>query len=181
MKIFLAVFVIIAITNTSCTAQPPSTLKIVFIRHGEKPDKGDNLTCKGLNRALALPDVLYKKFNVPDKIFVPAVENGKSTNESRMFQTISPFAIKYNLNIDTRFNVKDAKGIADELLKSKGYELVVWEHDKIVSIVKALGVSNNNLHWSDNDFDSIWIVTFKDGVAMLSVDKENLDPASVCQ
>jgi len=28
-------------------------LKIVIIRHGEKPDNGDNLNCQGLNRAMA--------------------------------------------------------------------------------------------------------------------------------
>ena len=39
-------------------------LKVVIIRHGEKPaDKsegGDNLSCQGQNRALQLPAVLIK-------------------------------------------------------------------------------------------------------------------------
>ena len=33
-------------------------MRIFFIRHGERPPKGDNLPCTGLNRALALPAVL---------------------------------------------------------------------------------------------------------------------------
>jgi hypothetical protein len=35
---------------------------LIFVRHGEKPanDSGQ-LTCKGLNRALALPDVLLDR------------------------------------------------------------------------------------------------------------------------
>ena len=113
--------------------------KVVIIRHAEKPDKGDNLSCKGFNRALELPAVLYNKYKVPDKIFIPAVNNGKSTNQLRMLETIAPFAIKYNLNIDTKYDVDDAKDVADAILKTNGYVLVVWEHDKIDNIVKALG------------------------------------------
>lgn len=45
-------------------------LKLVFIRHAEKPLKGDNLTCQGLNRALQIPAVLYNKFGVPAYLFV---------------------------------------------------------------------------------------------------------------
>ncbi len=36
--------------------------KVVIIRHAEKPDDGDNLSCKGFNRSLALTSVLYNKF-----------------------------------------------------------------------------------------------------------------------
>src|SRR5947208_13816495 len=83
--------------------------KIIIIRHGEKPDKGDNLSCQGLNRALQLPSVIKSKFGLPDKIFVPTPNSGKSTSTSRMYQTIVPFAIKYNLKINTKYDVKDTK------------------------------------------------------------------------
>ena len=40
------------------------------LRHGEKPLLGlGQLTCKGLNRALALPQVLLAKFGKPSFIF----------------------------------------------------------------------------------------------------------------
>jgi hypothetical protein len=45
---------------------------IVFLRHGEKPPGGlGQLTCQGLNRALALPPVLISKFGKADYIFAP--------------------------------------------------------------------------------------------------------------
>jgi hypothetical protein len=45
---------------------------IVGIRHGEKPLLGlGQLTCKGLNRALALSQVLLEKFGRPSSIFAP--------------------------------------------------------------------------------------------------------------
>ena len=40
---------------------PSEDLKVVIIRHGEKPEKpatGDNLTCQGENRVLQIPEVL---------------------------------------------------------------------------------------------------------------------------
>ena len=45
---------------------------IVFFRHGEKPSGGlGQLTCQGLNRALALPDVLLAKFRTPHYLYAP--------------------------------------------------------------------------------------------------------------
>ena len=38
-----------------------SLQKVIIIRHGEKPDEGDNLSCQGFNRAFQLADVLYAK------------------------------------------------------------------------------------------------------------------------
>lgn len=181
-KALLAVFIMMiaggcfAQTNTSSGLQ-----KVVIIRHAEKPDKGDNLSCKGFNRSLALISVLYNKFKLPDKIFVPEVGNGKTTNQLRMLETIAPFAIKYNLNIDTKFDVDDAKDAADKILKTNGYVLVVWQHDKIDNIVKALGADIKGMKWGDDDYDSIWIVNFKNGKATLTVDKENLNPKDNCE
>src|ERR1700709_617507 len=86
---------------TTCYSQ--KNLKIVIIRHGEKPDDGDNLNCQGLNRSLALPRVLYNKFGVASYLFVPVISGGKKTKSGRMFQTITPYAIKYNLPINSNY------------------------------------------------------------------------------
>ncbi len=57
----------------------------------------------------------------------------------------------------------DAKDVADAILKTDGYALVVWQHDKIDNIIKALGADTKGMKWSDDDYDSIWIVSFNDG------------------
>ena len=42
------------------------------MRHGEKPSGGyGQLTCQGLNRSLALPDVLLAKFGKPTYLYAP--------------------------------------------------------------------------------------------------------------
>ena len=66
----------------AASAQAEET--IVFFRHGEKPAGGlGQLTCQGLNRALALPGVLLDKFGTPDYLYAPnpAVEDFRSRRQ----------------------------------------------------------------------------------------------------
>lgn len=167
----------------NCSGQTPGIpsngLKIIFIRHGEKPEKGNNLSCKGLNRALQLPGVLVKKFGVPDFAYVPKPGTGVKTIHARMLETIMPLAVKYNLTVNSRFEEKDFEGLAAELRAETGTVLLVWEHSAIPGIVSALGVKDE-LNWPDDDYDSIWIVTFKKGMPVLTRDKEGLNPVSDC-
>ena len=156
-----------------------NNLKVVIIRHGEKPETGENLSCQGENRALQLPAVLYQKFNKPDHTYVPALRLGKSTTHARMFQTVTPFAIKHNLRINSKFNETDDNGIADHILTKTGTVLLVWEHSVIQAIAQKLGVDTPPA-WSGKDFDSIWVITFPNGKASLSIEKEGITPSPIC-
>jgi hypothetical protein len=158
---------------------PDKTLKVVIIRHGEKPETGDNLSCQGEKRALQLPTVLYRKFNKPDYTYVPSLGLGKSTTHARMFQTVTPFAIKYNLAVNSEFDEKDYSKIADHVLNKTGTVLMVWEHSAIPPLAGELGV-HNPPHWDGKDFDSIWVITFTTGKASLSIDKEGITPSPDC-
>lgn len=175
----LLTFFTVCLATQTAIAQSKS-LKLIFIRHAEKPVDGDNLSCAGLNRALKLPEVLKAKFGLPDHIYVPALHQGKSTSRGRMFQTASPFAIKYNLTINSSFEEENATGLASELTAKKGTVLVVWEHSQIKPVLKALGLNVKGLQWPDDDFDTIWILTFKKGNPVLTVDKEGINPAAGC-
>jgi hypothetical protein len=178
----LPAFIFVLVCCHSTSGQPGQSLlkRVIIIRHGEKPDQGDNLSCQGFNRSLELPDVLNKKFGTPDYIFVPSINTGKKTSTARMYQTIVPFAVKYNLNIDTKYDVEDAKGLAEDILKRNGSVLVVWEHKHIDNILKALGVQSPD-KWTDDDFDSIWIVSFDSGKPVVTKDKEGINPAATCK
>ncbi len=178
----IIILIIFAFTNfyliKEASAQT-TDLKLIFIRHGEKPVKGDNLTCQGLNRALLLPTLISKRFGVPSYLFVPSLALGEATKHARMFQTITPLAIKYNLAINSSHEEKDSVMIAQDLKSKTGIVLIVWEHKAIKSIVHALGVSGNFV-WPDDDYDSMWLVTFSQGKAVLTKDKEGLKPAADC-
>ncbi len=161
------------------SAQAPN-LKLVFIRHAEKPLKGDNLTCQGLNRALLLPKLVREKFGAPSFLFVPGLALGESTKHARMFQTITPIAITYNLPINSSHAEKDSVQVAEDLKSKKGTVIIVWEHKAIKSIIHALGIADN-LFWPDDDYDSIWIVTYSNGKAVFTKDKEALTPMANCK
>jgi hypothetical protein len=158
---------------------PNINLKVVIIRHGEKPKDGDNLSCQGQNRALQLAAVLHAKLNIPEAIYVPALKSDDATKHSRMFQTISPFAIKYNLPINSKYSSDENNKIAKSVFKKDGLVLMVWEHNAIQALANTLGVDAAP-QWADDDFDSIWMINYQDGKATLAMDKQGINPALAC-
>ncbi|MGI4873531.1 MAG: hypothetical protein ACRYFX_20435 [Janthinobacterium lividum] len=166
----------------------PSVLRILLIRHGEKPASGDNLSCAGLNRALALPAVLHKLLPAPpDYTFVPLIgTDGKDTTSIRMLQTVMPYAVRHNLTINSDYAADNTAGLAKKLRHSRGTVLVVWEHVNIVEITKKLGIKEL-LEWPDNDFDSIWTISFSGGGTkgkakrpVLARSKQHIRPSTTC-
>jgi len=182
-NILLTILACIAISAIAlpCAAgtAPADNLKVVIIRHGEKPETGDNLSCQGEHRALQLPTVLYQKFNKPDYTYIPTLGLGKATKHARMFQTVTPFAVQYNLTVDSKFDKDDYSKIAKNVLEKTGTVLMVWEHKAIQPIAQQLGVKNAPA-WNGDDFDSIWVITYQNGKAALSFDKEGITPSSEC-
>src|SRR5215471_10972274 len=102
-QLFCLILFITSSAYQSLFGQSNSTLKVILVRHGEKPKTGSNLTCEGLNRSLQLPEVVDKKFGKPDYLYVPSLAMGDSTKHARMFQTAIPLAVKYQLEITSRF------------------------------------------------------------------------------
>ena len=166
---------------------PDKNLKVVIIRHGEKPaeasvkqaDGGDNLSCQGQNRALQLATVLYQKIGKPNYTYVPALKMDKNTAHSRMFQTVTPFAVKYDLTINSKYDESEPNETAKSVLKKNGTVLMVWQHSGIPDLASALGVYNPP-KWKGADFDSMWIVTYANGKAQLTVEQEGLSPSETC-
>jgi hypothetical protein len=176
---FYLLVTLIGIPKVLFSQAPASDLRIILIRHGEKPEKGGNLTCRGLNRSLQLPAVIQSRFGIPDYTYVPALKMGDKTSHARMFETAVPLAVRYNLTINSKFDEKDTLGLASELRGLKGTVLLVWEHSVIAGIAHALGVTDP-LSWPRDDYDSIWIVTIRDGRVTFTRDIEGLHPSDDC-
>jgi hypothetical protein len=158
---------------------PAEGLRVVIIRHGEKQLDGENLTCQGENRARQLPLILYGKFGKPGAAYVPSLQSGNVTSHARMFQTISPFAIRYGLSINSQFAGNDYANLVKSILANKGTVLLVWNHTYIPALAAKLGVSQAP-RWPDDDYDSVWIITYPEGKARLSIDREGLRPSAEC-
>jgi hypothetical protein len=164
------------------------TLRVILIRHGEKPDDGDNLTCAGLNRALALPAVLNQLMPTPpDYTYVPLIgTDGKQTTSVRMFQTVTPYAVQHNLTLNSDYATDNIEGITNDIRSRRGTVLLVWEHHSIVKIANRLGIKEL-LDWPDTDFDSIWTIRFSGGGRKgkakhptLVKTRQHIQPSAIC-
>jgi hypothetical protein len=146
----------------------PTVETLICIRHGEKPPGGlGQLTCRGLNRALALPDVLIKKFGAPEFIFAP---NPERTDPGgyyyiRPLMTIEPTAIRCGLPVNTAFGYNQVKDLEDELQKppyQNATVFIAWEHGLLDVFAKNLMKDNGGNpkevpSWPANDYDTIFV------------------------
>lgn len=181
MRLILAALLLCCATGAFSQS---ASLTVVMIRHGEKNDSTGNLSCQGFNRSLLLADTLPAKFPRPSHVYVPTVSKGKMTNHARMFQTITPYAVKYNLKLDSNYPESADSALAKDILTKTGLVLVVWEHTNIPGIAKYLGVPGEHT-WHGQDFDTIWIVTFtkSNGKWVANLDKkhkEGITPSPTC-
>jgi len=168
---------------------------LVCIRHGEKPPASlGQLSCRGLNRALALPDVLLKKFGQPQFIFAPnpteKIDGVPGYYYVRPLMTIEPTAIRCGLSVNTEFGYRQIKGLETELEKTpyqNATVFIAWEHvlvhDFVKNVVKDNGGDPARVPvWSGKDYDSIYLVniTRSGGHTSVSftIDREGLDNLS---
>ena len=160
--------------QTNAPAVADQTVEtIVCIRHGEKPPDGlGQLTCRGLNRALALPDVLLKKFGAPGFIFAPnptekVHDKGGTYNYVRPLATIEPTAIRCGLPVNTEFGFTDIRGLENELNKPQYKNatiFVAWEHVMLDDFAKHELTDNGDdsqtvPYWKGSDYDTIFVFT----------------------
>ena len=146
---------------------------IVMIRHAEKPDAGlGQLSCQGLNRALALPKVLLGKFATPASVFAPNPgvkkdDLGESYNYIRPLATIEPTAIQLGIPVNTSIGFENVISLEAALLAPRYKDATVfvsWEHRLVEraarNLVKQFGGDPSAVPvWDGYDFDSIYVVT----------------------
>lgn len=167
---------------------------LVCIRHGEKPPGGlGQLTCRGLNRALALPGVLLKKFGAPGFIFAPnptqKVDPG-GYYYVRPLATIEPTAVRCGLPVNTEFGYTEIKGLEGELQKppyQNATVFIAWEHVLLDDLAKNLVKDNggNPAHvpsWPGKDYDTIFVIKITrvgpHASVSFAIDHEGLDNLS---
>lgn len=174
--LLLALLVPIALPAVASTVQ---TETLLFIRHAEKPaDDLGQISCQGLNRALALPDVLIARFGQPDYLFAPdpaRLNHGYSY--VRPLATLEPTAIRLGMPVNATFGFDDSGKLLTELTRPHYYKATVWiawEHHRITEMLRALA-GRDVPEWSGSDFDSIAIVTLtrQDGHTTVRYRHEN--------
>lgn len=161
---------------TACliaTSASDAAQTIVMMRHAEKPPQGlGQLTCRGLNRALALPGILLGRFGHPTAIFAPNPgiakdDQGHSYNYIRPLATIEPTAIRAGLPVNTQWGFKDIASLENALLAPEMAEatvFVAWEHHLVRQAARDLltklgGDPAEVPKWDNDDFDTLYVVT----------------------
>lgn len=157
---------------------------IIALRHAEKPAAGlGQLTCKGLNRALALPGVLIPRFGKPDAIYAPdpAVEVSDRSNTLysyvRPLITIEPTAIRLGMPVNAQIGYNDIAKLQAELTApayANAKIFVSWEHGFLNRFAQQMlssfgGNPSAVPDWPNDDYDRIYIFTIRhnDGKASL--------------
>jgi hypothetical protein len=173
----------------------PNEETIVCIRHGEKPPGGlGQLNSRGLNRALALPDVLLAKYGKPQFVFAPNPTQKVDANGGyyyvRPLATIEPTAIRCGLPVNTEFGYREIKELERELQKptyQNATVFIVWEHILLDDFAKELvkhhgGDPAQVPSWPGEDYDSIFVfkITKNAGREILAftIDHEGLNNLS---
>lgn len=143
---------------------------IVIIRHAEKPSQGlGQLSCRGLNRSLALPPILLGRYGQPVAIYAPnpAIkknDKGIAYAYVRPLATIEPLAVAAGLPVMLDWGMSDTAQLAKVILaKTDGTQIVAWEHHwgetLARQLLSELGKDPAIVPtWSDSDFDGIFII-----------------------
>lgn len=163
-----AAFTDVAVLPAASTA---TTETIVFLRHGEKPAGGyGQLTCQGLQRALALPPVLIGRYGSAQYIFAPnpavmVPDAAGSFSYVRPIATIEPTAVRLGLPLNTRYGYDDSAGLEAEITSASyasSTVFVAWEHQYLQTIVQDLmnryGGGTPVPAWVSGDYDSLYVV-----------------------
>jgi hypothetical protein len=172
VALWLAAFCAGTLASANACATDNTVETLVFVRHGEKPAEGlGQLSCKGLNRSLALPAVIAAKFGKPDAIFAP--DPGQQKNDGghpyyyvRPLATIEPTAVQFQMSVQTPYGFAQIDQLNNTLVDSAYHHklvVIAWEHKLIEKLVRQMvsahgGNAADVPKWRSDDFDSIYVV-----------------------
>ncbi|MGI4859011.1 MAG: histidine phosphatase family protein [Janthinobacterium lividum] len=166
---------------------------LILVRHGEKPARGlGQLSCQGLNRALALPYVIEARYGRPDLIVAPNPARQKhdlgiAYDYVRPLATVEPTAIYFGLPVSSALGFAEVDELRAMLLAPayrRSTILVAGEHRIIETLARRLvvdagGAASSVPRWDSADYDSIYTLRIVRRAGrvdvMFNVSREGLD------
>jgi hypothetical protein len=157
----------------------------VVLRHGEKAGGGlGQLSCRGLNRALALPKVLMGRFGRADAVFAPNpsvdVREGALTQKEysyvRPLATIEPTAIALGLPVNAQIGFPDIAGLQAAVTAPEYANrtvFIAWEHkyayDFAREMLRTHGLDRARVPaWPGDDFETMYVFRITRGAGAAS-------------
>jgi hypothetical protein len=159
--------------------QPRQALKIMVIRHGEKPP-GDNapygvtikgerekesLTVRGWQRAGALVSFFapangsFQDSSLATPQFIYASTPTRRNGSRRPIETITPLAEKLAIRINSNYPKFEAKEMVEEVFLCAGVVLICWQHELIPEIANRILRNKTTApqDWPEDRFDVVWV------------------------
>lgn len=141
--------------------------QVIIIRHGEKPEQGEDLTQKGRERAAALAPFFMEGNQTPVAIYARSPSDDHHSRRS--IETVTPLAHEMKLTVKT-IQQDGSAAMVQEILSKPEYDgkvvLICWSHKAIPNLATALGVANPPT-WHGHVFDRLWVIKFNDGKTTL--------------
>ncbi|MCW3845686.1 hypothetical protein OF829_00425 [Sphingomonas sp. LB-2] len=157
--------------------------KIMFIRHGEKPETGidgvtpagkkdkEDLIVQGWQRAGALarffaplaPNTIAAGLEVPTTLFAAAVN--AASKSIRPQHTITPLSQLTGIAIDINYGDGDEAALAAAAVaaSANGPVLVAWQHQQIPCLISNVAGTPLAPEWPGDRFDLVWVLDLIDG------------------
>jgi len=148
--------------------------QIILIRHGEKPEQGNQLNEQGFMRARALvpyfmTNPAVTRFGRPVAIY--AMKPKGPDGSVRPIQTVTPLAQVLHLTVIADYLKEDYSGLVRAVLGNRSYDgkmvLICWEHKAIPVIVHNFAVATATppevartlpYEWDGKAYDRTWIL-----------------------
>jgi hypothetical protein len=166
LKLSFSLLGILAITSGTQAWAAPA--QVIIIRHGEKPDVGNELSTQGQERAQALPSFfenneIATRFGLPVAVYAMGQKPNDPDDSLRAIETVAPLAQALGLTLNDEYTRQEIQPLVDTIMQTTDYDgknvVICWEHTMIPEIAAAFGV-NNPPQWPGNVFDRAWVIDF---------------------
>lgn len=167
MKKLLVKFLVCAIaTLTFAELAQAMPAEVLLLRHGEKPEDGNELNDRGWERAKALPNFFHKRAEI-ERLGAPVALYGmapkKKKGSVRAIQTLKYLADDFHLRVIDDFTDEEVDEMVKEVSEKKDYDgkfvVICWNHDSMHDIAKEFGVKHAP-KYSKDAFDRAWLIRF---------------------
>jgi len=167
MRIIWAFFGFMAMILDFSGSSLAMPAQVVLIRHGEKPDVGNELNAQGFERANALP--LFFQTNPVVTQFGPvaaiyAMAPGSSDGSLRPIETVTPTARALGLPVQSTLTKDQTSELVSEIEGNPSYDgktvVICWEHKMIPVIASGFGLKDGPEKWPGSVFDRAWVLGF---------------------
>ncbi|MBC7691149.1 MAG: hypothetical protein H7222_05220 [Methylotenera sp.] len=157
----------LCLTATLSLAAPA---QVVILRHGEKPDVGNDLSPQGYARAKGLvaffqTSPLITKFGTPVALYAasPVHDDGSV----RSIETLTPTSQALKLPLHTQFNKHQIPEMVREILGTSAYDnktvIICLPHASIPETAHQFGAVHAPADWTQGAYDRVWILGFAHG------------------